>query len=340
MFDTVSHMENLFPDVIGQDAAKKKLAFYLNSYHSTRIMPNLMLCAPKGQGKSMLAREAAKQLYLYEDGRPVLKDNGKVKKKTFLEINASTIKNVRQFVNNVLIPHVVDKDVTIFIDEASEIKKDVTMSLLTMLNPNATNKNTFVYDDYACDIDFSRQTFIFATSESHSVFVPLMDRLTRVDLEEYSLSHLGQIVQKAAPEIEFQENVLLDIATVLRGNARQAVKMAGDIRTYLCGKNKFNKIDWKSLISLLSILPNGLSPIELNLLRYMKDSPDGSSLTNLAAKTGLSREAVQKDYEIYLQKNGLMEISAGKGRTITAKGLEYLKKLDLEMTPTPAACAA
>jgi len=318
-------MENLFPDVIGQDAAKKKLAFYLNSYHSTRIMPNLMLCAPKGQGKSMLAREAAKQLYLYEDGKPVLKENGKFKKKTFLEINASTIKGVRQFVNNVLVPHVVDKDVTIFIDEASEIKKDVTMSLLTLLNPNATNKNTFVYDDYACDIDFSRQTFIFATSESHSVFAPLMDRLTRVDLEDYSYSHLGQIVQKAAPEVKFKDDVLLEIATVLRGNARQAVKTAGDIKTYLCGGKEFGKQDWQKLIGLLSILPLGLSPIELNLLRFMRQNSDGSSLTNLAAKTGLSREAVQKDYETYLQKHSLMEITAGKGRTITGKGLDYLK---------------
>ena len=318
-------MENLFSDVIGQDAAKKKLAFYLNSYHSTRIMPNLMLCAPKGQGKSMLAREAAKQLYLYEDGKPVLKENGKVKKKTFLEINASTIKGVRQFVNNVLVPHVVDKDVTVFIDEASEIKKDVTMSLLTLLNPNATNKNTFVYDDYTCDIDFSRQTFIFATSESHSVFAPLMDRLTRVDLEDYSYGHLGQIVQKAAPEVKFKDDVLLEIATVLRGNARQAVKTAGDIKTYLCGKDKFGNADWQKLIGLLSILPLGLSPIELNLLRFMRQNADGSSLTNLAAKTGLSRDAVQKDYETYLQKHSLMEVTAGKGRTITAKGLDYLK---------------
>jgi Holliday junction resolvasome RuvABC ATP-dependent DNA helicase subunit len=318
-------MENLFSDVIGQDAAKKKLAFYLNSYHSTRIMPNLMLCAPKGQGKSMLAREAAKQLYLYEDGKPVLKENGKVKKKTFLEINASTIKGVRQFVNNVLVPHVVDKDVTVFIDEASEIKKDVTMSLLTLLNPNATNKNTFVYDDYTCDIDFSRQTFIFATSESHSVFAPLMDRLTRVDLEDYSYVHLGQIVQKAAPEVKFKDDVLLQIATVLRGNARQAVKTAGDIKTYLCGKDKFGNADWQKLIGLLSILPLGLSPIELNLLRFMRQNADGSSLTNLAAKTGLSRDAVQKDYETYLQKHSLMEVTAGKGRTITAKGLDYLK---------------
>ena len=320
-------MENLFPNVIGQDSAKKKLAFYLNSHKSTQIMPNMMLCAPKGQGKSMLARETGKNLYLYQDGKPVM-ENGKPKRKDFYEVNASTFKSVRQFINQVIQPIVVDKDVTIFIDEASEIKKDITMSLLTMLNPNSTNKNTFVYDDYACDIDFSRQTFIFATSESHSVFAPLMDRLTRVDLEDYTYNHLGEIVQKASKGIQFNDNVLVEVASVLRGNARQAIKMSGDIKSYLCGKNQFGNKQWKELSDMLSILPLGLNAIELNLLRFMKNNPDGSSLTNLAAKTGLSREAVQKDYETYLQKHSLMEITAGKGRTITGKGLDYLKGLD------------
>jgi Holliday junction resolvasome RuvABC ATP-dependent DNA helicase subunit len=63
----------------------------------------------------------------------------------------------------------------------------------------------------------------------------------------------------------------------------------------------------------------------------MRQRPDGSSLTNLAARSGLSRESVQKDYESFLQFCGLMEITAGKGRQLTAKGYQYLK--DLGMVP-------
>lgn len=320
----------MFDSVVGQDEAKKKLAFYINSYHHTKLMPNLMLCAQKGQGKSLMAREVAKQLIQYgEDKKPVMKEDGKTpKKKTFLEINASTIKGIRQFINSVIVPHVVDKDVTIFIDEASEVNKDVTMSLLTMLNPNPSNKNTFVYDDYACDIDFARQTFIFATSESHSIFAPLMDRLTRIDLQSYTPNDLAKIIGKSAPEIKFKDDVLENISTVVRGNARQCVKMANDIRTFLCGKNVFGRKEWKELSGILSIKPLGLSPIEIDLLNFMKERPDGSSLTNLAARSGLSREAVQRDYESYLQNLGLMEITAGKGRQLTAQGLEYLKNLE------------
>jgi Holliday junction resolvasome RuvABC ATP-dependent DNA helicase subunit len=251
------------------------------------------------------------------------------KKKTFHEINASTIKSIRQFVNGVIVPHVVDKDCTVFIDEAHNLKGDVTQSLLTMLNPNPTNKNTFVYDDYACDIDFGRQTFIFATSESHSIFAPLMDRLTRIDLQSYTHDDLAKIIGKSAPEVKFGDNVLEVISSVVRGNARQCVKMANDIRTYLCNKTKFGVKEWRDLSGILSIKPLGLSPIEIDLLRFMLERPDGSSLTNLAARSGLSREAVQKDYESYLQNLGLMEITAGKGRQLTAKGQQYLKDLEI-----------
>ncbi len=322
----------LFESVVGQDEAKKKLGFYLNSYHHTKIMPNLMLCAQKGQGKSLLARETAKQLLAYgEDGSVLLKEDSVTpKKKTFLEINASTIKSVRQFVNSILLEHVVDRDVTIFVDEASEIKKDVTMSLLTLLNPNESNKNTFCYDDQVIDIDFRRATFIFATSESHSIFPPLMDRLVRVDLQHYTNEHLAQILQKSAPEVSFVENVLESISSVVRGNARQAVKMASDVRTFLCGKKVFGRSQWKELSTIFSIKPLGLSPIEIDLLNFMRERPDGSSLTNLAARSGLSREAVQKDYESFLQSCGLMEITAGKGRQLTAKGYQYLKDLHLQ----------
>lgn len=325
---------NIFPNVVGQPEAKKKLAFYLNSYQHTHIMPNLMLCAQKGQGKSMIAKETARQLVAFgEDGKPLVKEDGvTVKKKTWHEINATTIKSLNGFVRGLIAQHVVDKDCTVFIDEAHNLKKDVTQALLTMLNPNETNRTQFVHDDYTCDIDFRRQTFIFATSESHSIFGPLMNRLTRIDLQSYTVSDLAAITQTGAPEVEYLEGVLEDVAKVVRSNARTAIKMASDIRAYLCGGTKFGRKQWAELKDILSIKPLGLSPIEIDLMRFMAERPQGSSLTNLAARSGLSREAVQRDYESFLQNCGFMEITAGKGRQLTARGYEYLKDLDAGAT--------
>lgn len=320
-----------FPDIVGQSEAKQKLSFYLNSYHHTRIMPNLMFCAQKGQGKSLLARETAKQLVAYgDDNKPLMKEDGKTtKKKTFHEVNASTIKSIHSFINGFVAKHVVDRDCTVFIDEAHNLKWPVVQSLLTMLNPNPENRNVFVYDDFHCDIDFRRQTWIFASSESHSIFAPLMDRLTRIDLQSYTHEDLAKIICKSAPEVSFVDDVLESISSVVRDNARQAMKMANDIKTFLCGKKTFGRKDWKQLSKILSIRPLGLSSIEIDLLQFMASRPEGSSLTNLAARSGLSREAIQKDYESFLQSRNLMEITAGKGRHLTAKGQEYLKSLEL-----------
>ena len=273
-----------------------------------------MFVAPKGCGKTTMAKATARRLK---------EINGD---KKYFEINCSTIKNVKQFFNQLVIPFMQDRDATILFDECSEIPKDVTMALLTILNPNPDNQTSFSYEDYTVDFDFRRLSFMFATTETQSVFHALMDRLERVDLEEYTLEEMGKIV-KLNLEIDIEAKALEDIASVLRGNARAGQKMAQKIESY-CGqydKKVFKNSDWKELSRILSIYPLGLNITEILLLNILKDNKD-CSLTNLAAKTGISKQAVQRDFEIYLQKHSLMDITTA-GRNITAKGMEYLKKL-------------
>lgn len=326
--------DTLFKEIVGQEKPKKELAFYLDSYMRTRMVPNMMIVAPKGQGKTTIARELAKGLVQFDETGNVMQVPSKLdptvmkdKRKPFVEVNCSTLKSVKQFINGLVIPYVQDKDVTLLFDEASEIPRDVTMALLTILNPNPENRTTFALDEYVCDFDFRRQTFIFATSEIQKVFHALSDRLERITLEEYTVSQLAQIVQKGVPAVECKEDVLLDVATVLRGNARAAQKMASKIAAYLKGSLTFAQKDWAHLKEILSIYPLGLNAIEIQILRYLAENSTGTSLTGLSAKTGMSRESLQKDTELYLQKHNLMEIQT-TGRMITAKGLDYLKVLD------------
>ena len=305
----------LFPDIVGQSNAKRVLDFFCRGFEKTSIIPHLMFVAPKGCGKTTMAKATARRL------KEINSD------KKYFEINCSTIKNVKQFFNQLVIPFMQDRDATILFDECSEIPKDVTMALLTILNPNPENQTSFSYEDYTVDFDFRRLSFMFATTETQSVFHALMDRLERVDLEEYTLEEMGKIV-KLNLEIDIEAKALEDIASVLRGNARAGQKMAQKIESY-CGqydKKVFKNSDWKELSRILSIYPLGLNITEILLLNILKDNKD-CSLTNLAAKTGISKQAVQRDFEIYLQKHSLMDITTA-GRNITAFGLEYLKKLD------------
>jgi Holliday junction resolvasome RuvABC ATP-dependent DNA helicase subunit len=357
-----------FNGLIGQAKAKRRLGFYLKGYSATGICPHIMFVAPKGCGKTMMAKAMGKLLESPEEkeiiakeggiwdecqahdsngepifdwqdenmvGEPVMKPYFRTvpQTKPFLEINCSTLKNVKQLVNQVLIPHVQHKEATILFDECSELPRDITMALLTMLNPNPENRTTFSYDDYVLDFDFSKHTFMFATTEAQTVFHALMDRCERVDLEEYTYAELGKIVNLTLPSVEFDEGLLDEIATVLRGNARAAQKMANNMAIYLKSQKRknFTCDDWKEIQHELGIAPLGLSPIEIQILGELGKVKD-CSLTHLAAKTGLTKACVQRDFEMYLQKMDLMQITTA-GRAITKTGKDYLDELEKTVAP-------
>jgi Holliday junction resolvasome RuvABC ATP-dependent DNA helicase subunit len=332
--DLKAFTDSLFADVIGQTGAKREFKFYLHDYIESRRIPNTMIIAPRGQGKTLLATEIGKGLYKFNDQgevdwTPSISNPNVLKpvRKSFELVNCSTLKNVKQFINGLLVKKVVDKDVTVFFDEASEIPHDIAMALLTMLPVNR-DKSEFAYDEYVVELDFKRQSFIFATTEPHKVFHALMDRLERITLQDYNQSELAQILRRSMDkDIQVEDDTLLDVATVLRGNARAAEKMAAKISTYARTNKKFTRQAWEKLVNVLSIAPLGLNKIEIEILRHLAMNSTGTSLTRLSAKTGMSREALMKTEEIYLQKNDLMEITTG-GRQITAKGLDYLKALD------------
>ncbi len=272
-----------------------------------------------------MAREASKGLVKFDEFNKIVVENDKPVAKSRFEVNASAIKSVNHLVNSVLVPNVVDKDVTLFVDEAHELKHDVTNAFLTILSPGA-DVTRFSYNNYDCDFDHKRQSFFFATSEPHRVFPPLMDRMTRIDLADYSHEEMGKIVQFHAPEIAIDSNVLGELVTVLRGNARAAKKMSEDIKTYVHKRKAFLREDWDDLKEILGINPLGLNFTEIQILKYLSENTDGTSLTKLASKTGLSRESLQQDYELMLLKLGLMCVET-TGRQITRKGLEYLRAL-------------
>ena len=310
---------NTFSSIVGQETAKRRLNFYLDGYNATNIVPHLMFVAPKGCGKTTLAKAMARNL-------PSQENPNKCKK--FLEINCSTLKNIKRLFNDVIIPHVNHQECTILFDEASELPKDIEMALLTILNPNPEHRTTFSCEDYTVDFDFRRHTFMFATTEAQQIFHALMDRCERVDLDEYTYDELSQIVSLNLKDVTWDEGVLEEMATVLRGNARQAQKMAMNIQSHLGQqkRNHFAIADWEYMRHALGIQPLGLSPIEIRILRYLQQKKE-CSLTYLSAKTGLTKACLQRDFELYLQKHSLMEISTA-GRGITRKGKEYLDKLD------------
>ena len=308
-------MNNYFEHLIGQDNVKKKLNFYIKAYKATSVCPFLNLVGAKGLGKTLFAKEFAKHL-----------NNSDGSKRPFLELNCSTIKNNRQFFEQIFIPIIMNNEITILFDEAHALPKDLTMAFLTIFNTEKTNLKEFVFEEQTFTFDFTKQTFIFATTESDKLFPPLKDRLTTVDFEPYSTDNLGDIIKLNCEGINFSDDSIEMLSTTVRGNARNAVMRSKEIVLYCESENQntFEEKDYLQLTDLLGILPFGITCTERQILEIL--SQRGScKLQTLSAVTGLSPTALRRDHEVYLLRRNFMQIDGE--RKITNNGKQLINSI-------------
>tara|TARA_A100001201_G_scaffold6703_1_gene11024 strand:+ start:380 stop:1285 length:906 start_codon:yes stop_codon:yes gene_type:complete len=297
-------------DLIGQEQLKKRLKFYTDSKKATGVIPFLMFNGAKGLGKTEFAKQFAKTL-----GKPMI------------EINCSTIRNGEQFFEQIFIPAILDKDVTILFDEAHALPNDLVMAFLTIFNVEGAKTKRFEFGENSFVFEFERQTFMFATTELDKLFPPFRDRLTILDFEPYSKEELGKIMSKKISWVNFKDDVMTNIASTLRGNARSAIKRALEIRAYceVHNQSDFGKNEWNKLSKLLGIMPYGINNTELQVMQILRER-GACTLQMISAVTGMSRTAIQRDAEIYLLKEGFMKID-GK-RWITDKGVKALEEIN------------
>ena len=303
----------MFEELVGQEPVKRKLSFYLEAYEVTRTFPFLNFIGARGLGKSKFATEFSKY---------VIGSNGT--KKPLLAINSSSIKSGKQFFDQVFLPHVNDQEVIVFFDECHALPKDFIYSLLTILSADKDGKIDYVAGDNVYSFDFKKHHFIFATTESQELFIPLRDRLTAIEFADYSEDDLKKIYLKTLPQIKFEDDALDILAQTSRGNARACVLRSNEIKIFhdrYC-QGSFTKNDADKLFHILDILPHGLNRIEWQILNILRKN-GSCSLSMLAAKTGLTRSAIQKDHELFLIRKGLINIDGL--RHITNNGCKVLE---------------
>ena len=301
-------MNKAFNEIVGQDHIKRQLSFYLDAYKTTGVLPFLMFNGQRGIGKTEFARAV-----------------GAACKKTFYEINSSSIKNEKQFFEQ-LMPQIQDTECCLFFDEAHELPRKLVVAFLSVFNTEKKSVVYYTYQDVEYRFDFTKMSFIFATTEMDRLFAPFKDRLTVVDFVPYTNEEVKRIIQKRLPDVKFEGNVLNDIATTIRGNARSAVKRAKEIEMYCEANNNpsFTMPDWVNLCEKANINKRGLSNTEIQILTALKDRGP-LTLTMLSAITGLSVQALRKDAELHLLKMNLLRID-GK-REITSHGLRLLETI-------------
>ena len=168
-------MNTPFAKLVGQDSVKRKLQFYLDAYNNTNTFPFLNFIGAKGLGKTEFVRELGNHITSKEGVR-----------RPFVEINCSILRTGAQFFEAIYINHILDKEVTIFFDEAHALPKDLVMAFLSIFNSEKGNKRYFNYKESVLEFDLEKISFFFATTESDKIFAPLRDRLTIIDFDNYT----------------------------------------------------------------------------------------------------------------------------------------------------------
>jgi Holliday junction resolvasome RuvABC ATP-dependent DNA helicase subunit len=297
-------------NVIGQNEARKKLSFYVPSSELIPPTPTMIFTGSQGLGKSFMAEKMALAL-----------------DRELVEINCGTIQTAKDFVEGVLFDKVLgERSKTLLLDEAHKLSPEIITTLLTLLAPNSKNKNSVSYKNWQIEYDFTKINTIFATTDAHRIFKPLLNRCVEIYFHLYSNEELFLILEHYLPYIAITCNHE-DIAYACRGRGRDAFLLAQNIKRY-CGMNETSALDqkgWKEIKNIFGIYPMGLNTQEIELLKIIaKDEPISSN--NLAVKMGVNIQNIESEIEVRPRELGLIE-SGTRGRVLTDAGKVYLKTI-------------
>lgn len=306
-----SYSSDVFKGIIGQKSAINQIKFYAASHSSIKPFPTVLLQGGHGLGKTYLSRKIAESL-----GR------------RFIEINSETILSKESFVEDIILNRILGDDaVTVLFDEAHGLPKQVASMLLTILSPNNLHKNIISFVNYNMEWDLGKINTIFATNDHCKIPVALRNRCFPIILSPYSNNELIDIIKLYLPkDIKITANED-EIAYACRGRARGAFMVSEDIGRE-CNINNtkvFDDTKWEYLKEIIYRFPLGLNEQEVEMMEIIKEESPISAY-NLSTKMMVEEDTITKDYEIRPRELGLMA-NTGKGRVLTAKGIEYLDKL-------------
>lgn len=302
---------------IGQAGTLNKIHDFSIAQNKTFYSPHLIFIARKGMGKTHMARYYAKLL-----------KNKQNQRREIIEINCGKLVGI-DFVNDFLIPHVYDEQVTIIFDEAGALPPKVTTILLSICEKNS-EKSTFLQgpDKEKYEFDFSNFTFLLCTNEPNKVNEALLSRFLRIELEEYKDKELEEIFllnfNKLCEGIDIDSELPEIIAKYMRKSPREALNLCDLISGFCHARdiNKLNKKTWNNLCKEYKLYPLGLHVREIEILMLLLRR-GSMQLQEIAACLRMQKNIVQKEYETYLRD--LEFIHTVGRRRITGKGMNYLK---------------
>lgn len=304
-------MRNEFEEIVGQSSVKATLELYIDAYKETERLPFLNFVSAKGNGKSTMVRKFREGLRRKDGSRPPI-----------LEVNAATIKNSKAFFEHI-VPVWTNNSAFLFLDEIAELPHDVQSLLLTILEVKKEPVRNIEFEGLNYEFDFRRISFSGASTDSQKLLVPLQDRLRAINLEEYKDSELFEIFEKNLENrIEILPCAKDEITSTFRGNPRDVVVKADDLKTFAAAKNisKITKDLWDSFAKVMGVRPMGLSFSEIQVVKAIGKRGE-CSLTDISSITGFDRSLIQRSLESILVRKGLLTIDGR--RKLSADGVRF-----------------
>lgn len=294
----------MFENYVGQDHIKKMLGSLIE-YHKTAPEPlqHTLITGASGLGKTRIANEIANALGT-----------------NFVPLLATTATETD------LIKAVCslnDKDL-LFLDELQSANK----KFIELLFPIMAEGLLYVqYHGTMRAFRVSKFTIIGATDRPGLLNPALLNRFQlTLNLKPYTTEEFVKLIKLHTSGININDDLCVKISKLCKGVPRILINILGSIKIYLKSvhKNTLEDYDLETVKEFLGIDSLGLDHIDLTILKYLSQSK--MSLKNLANVCGCLATNIENLHEPYLIQLGFIECGAG-GRSITQKGLDYLKRI-------------
>jgi Holliday junction DNA helicase RuvB len=222
-----------------------------------------------------------------------------------------------------------DRNVICNFLEFSQVKKGLCVLFIDEIHSMSTDTAEVLYPlvEYFKYGEDHIKPFILlgATTEKaqvHKKFQPLLDRCgCAIELDFYTEGDIEKIIMQYSNQLYPEVPLPIEVCKVIANNSkaipRISLSLLDDYVT--CG-------DINRVLRANNIIKDGLRPVDVSLLSYLKDAGRPVGQEALSAYAGVALNDYKVIYEPYLvRKDYILRTSAG--RVITKKGLSFLSSL-------------
>ena len=215
------------------------------------------------------------------------------------------------------------------------LNNELQSSLLTLLN-NRVYVSPLDVNGRCVRVPIDEFTFIAATTDDDKVLDTIKNRCLRLKFQmvDYTPEELTRIYKNkvAAKGLTITDEAVAACVPRSRGAIRYVNAIVDGLNTALYsdeGVRLSTSIDLDLALRYFAekgIDPIGLEAKDIEILNTIAEDTSGAvSADVLSARVGMDTKKYLSEYERYLIKIGFISVS-GRGRSLTEKALEYLKK--------------